>query len=301
LRTSSCACVHAPEPWPAHPRQHAPCAGCSRLPLVHVADPVGRHTQLVDALGLSTVMQQGQTLSAARQRKEREAAGRYVWRASSSARLRCAVACFCAHSSAVSCGLLPRTRPRVRTGGPLCSSLPRTLTAHTWARATLCEARMHTLRRQGKRSNRFRRSGDMSFRCKWSVLRDGRVAGAFAAALAGPAGALEAGVVARAVGRGAAAAPSAGCTQERSKDECNALSACRVVRNAPGLPSDRSAAAAAQISGYTVRAGRQQGVISTFRCRPATMSHLPSHTRVRLQRVCAHASDCNVCVCARAK
>ena len=148
---------------------------------------------------------------------------------------------------------------------------------------------MHTLRRQGKRSNRFRRSGDMSFRCKWSVLRDGRVAGAFAAALAGPAGALEAGVVARAVGRGAAAAPSAGCTQERSKDECNALSACRVVRNAPGLPSDRSAAAAAQISGYTVRAGRQQGVISTFRCRPATMSHLPSHTRVRLQRVCVRA------------
>jgi hypothetical protein len=164
----------------------------------------------------------------------------------------------------------------------------RTLTAH-WARATLCEARMHTLRRQGKRSNRFRRSGDMSFRCKWSVLRDGRVAGAFAAALAGPAGALEAGVVARAVGRGAAAAPSAGCTQERSKDECNALSACRVVRNAPGLPSDRSAAAAAQISGYTLRARRQQGVISTFRCRPATMSHLPSHTRVRLQRVCARA------------
>ena len=109
------------------------------------------------------------------------------------------------------------------------------------AGATLCEARMHTLRRQGKRSNRFRRSGDMSFRCKWSVLRDGRVAGAFAAALAGPAGALEAGVVARAVGRGAAAAPSAGCTQERSKDECNALSACRVVRNAPGSPSDRSA------------------------------------------------------------
>jgi hypothetical protein len=225
----------------AHPRQHVPCAGCARLPLVHIADPVGRHTQLVDALGLSTVMQQGHTLSAARQRKEREAAGRYVWRASSSARLRCAVACFCAHSSAVSCGLLPRTRPRVRTGGPLCSSLPRTLTAHTWARATLCEARMHTLRRQGKRSNRFRRSGDMSFRCKWSVLRDGRVAGAFAAALAGPAGALEAGVVARAVGRGAVAAPSAGCTQERSKDECNALSACRVVRNAPGSPSDRSA------------------------------------------------------------
>ena len=127
--------------------------------------------------------------------------------------------------------------------------------------ATLCEVRMHTLRRQGKRSNRFRRSGDMSFRCKWSVLRDGRVAGAFAAALAGPAGALEAGVVARAVGRGAVAAPSAGCTQERSKDECNALSACRVVRNAPGLPSDRSAAAAAQISGYTVHAGRQLGVI----------------------------------------